>query len=35
MLAGIPTSMRILGLAGLIPFIGLAVLVISGQGPAP
>ncbi|GLH81893.1 hypothetical protein SSBR45G_68020 [Bradyrhizobium sp. SSBR45G] len=33
MLAGIPTSMRILGLAGLIPFVGFALLVIAGQGP--
>ncbi|CCD93687.1 conserved membrane hypothetical protein [Bradyrhizobium sp. ORS 375] len=34
MLSGIPTSMRILGLGGLIPFVGLALLVIAGQGPA-
>ncbi|WP_257166201.1 DUF3429 domain-containing protein [Bradyrhizobium sp. SRS-191] len=34
MLTGIPTSMRILGLSGLIPFIGLAALVIAGREPA-
>ncbi|CCD97936.1 DUF3429 domain-containing protein [Bradyrhizobium sp. STM 3809] len=34
MLAGVPASMRILGLGGLIPFVGLAALVIAGQEPA-
>lgn len=34
MLSGIPTSMRILGLGGLIPFVGLALLVSTGQEPA-
>ncbi|MGJ4926720.1 DUF3429 domain-containing protein [Bradyrhizobium sp. HKCCYLS2038] len=31
MLSGIPAPMRVLGLAGLIPFIGLAVLAIAGD----
>ncbi|MGY3448560.1 DUF3429 domain-containing protein [Bradyrhizobium sp. USDA 4353] len=34
MLAGIPTPMRILGLGGLIPFVGLAAVVIAGQEPS-
>ncbi|MGJ5042054.1 MULTISPECIES: DUF3429 domain-containing protein [unclassified Bradyrhizobium] len=33
MMSGVPASMRILGLAGLIPFAGLAVLAIAGDDP--
>ncbi|UFZ01688.1 DUF3429 domain-containing protein [Bradyrhizobium ontarionense] len=33
MMSGIPAPMRTLGLAGLIPFMGLAALVIAGDEP--